>query len=633
MKKIIFIICSLFVFVTTTSAVTNIDYEIEDYIVDASIDGSGNILVKEILAVEGSYNGYIRDLVYKNDELNEFKNDLDSFKGSSIYNGNNIILNKVGSIDWTGELKFDAFNNEVDEFSECNNPKKCYEKSNITNGISIKMYNETQRDITYFYIEYMVSNVVVMHNDVAEIYYNFIGNNFDDDIEKYQLRVVLPMTTTEQIRAWAHGPLTGEISLISKDKTFYGSYLKINNLDKNTPIDLRMTFPKNLIFVDHPYLKKSNVDALDKILTVEQERADSANKIRRQSKIIIYGVYGLASAHIIITILVLIYVYLKYDKEIKSEFNNEYNREFIDDYDVTNIQYLMEKSITEKAFSTSILNLIYKKNISFEKIDNKNYKFTLENQDNLNAAEQKLVDLIFKEAGNGLTVELNQIKNYASGTVGTTSPFLNGFTAWQNTVLSEAQSQGFYEKNTKIKIYLGLYSILGFIMMSIYYKYPINILVSGTSIILTFVLIVYTLAFTKKTPKGALHHAKWKAFKKFLEDFGRFNEKDLPEITLWERYLVYANIFGIADKLGKTMKIKFHELGTSYTNKDFIFDYMLYTDLNYNVSKTVNRSVSTARTKVSEAVARSSSSSGSGFGGGFSSGGGFGGGGGGGRGF
>ena len=147
--------------------------------------------------------------------------------------------------------------------------------------------------------------------------------------------------------------------------------------------------------------------------------------------------------------------------------------------------------------------------------------------------------------------------------------------------------------------------------------------------------MIYMLIFNKRTKGGAEDYQKWKAFKRFLEDFGRFDEKELPEIVLWERYLVYANIFGIADKVGKTMKIKFNEINTNnqYSNGDLLFDYMMWNNLNYSINNTVRSSVSTARTVVNEAIAKSSSSSGGGFGGGFSSGGGFGGGGGGGRGF
>ena len=149
----------------------------------------------------------------------------------------------------------------------------------------------------------------------------------------------------------------------------------------------------------------------------------------------------------------------------------------------------------------------------------------------------------------------------------------------------------------------------------------------------TIIFLLYIILFTKKTERGIEHYTKWKAFKKFLLDFGRFDEKELPEIALWERYLVYASIFGIADKVQKTMKVKFNELGYNTSgDRDIFFDYMLWAHLNSQINNTVHSSISTAQMSVAE-VASTKYSSGGGFGGGFSGGGGFGGGGGGGRGF
>ena len=417
MKKILVLIISLFSFISVNYAVSNVNYKIDDYIVDASIDISGNLKVREIIKSTGSYNGYIRDLVYKNDRLGDFTGDTSSFEGSSIYNPTGIDNIKVGSINYNGELSFDAFNSEVTEFSECTNNRGCYTISDITNGKSIKMYNETVNSSTYFYIEYTLGNTVVLHNDVAELYLNFIGNDFDDDIGRYQLRVTLPQATTNETRVWAHGPLSGEVSRITDEvdgaTKYYGGYLKIEDLSKNTPVDMRMVFDKSLIMVDHPFLKKSKVDALDKILEVEQVRADDANKQRKTAKILVYGTYALSGTYLLILLLIIVYLYIKYDKERKYSFDMEYNREFIDDYDVTAIEYLYDKKITEKGFSTSILNLIYKKKISFEKLDKKDYKFTRTTVDEseLNEGEKKVMDILFNKAGSNNMVTLKDIKN------------------------------------------------------------------------------------------------------------------------------------------------------------------------------------------------------------------------------
>lgn len=641
MMKKIFMLLFILLFPVVIYGVENVNYTINDYIVDATIDISGNILVKEVIEVKGSYNGYIRDLVYKNSILNEFDGSVDSFMGSSIYNASNINLYKVGKIEYDkSELDYNIFNEEVIEFSECTDNTNCYQKSNINDGISIKMYNETYTGSTYFYIEYLLGNAVVLHNDVGEVYYNFIGENFDDEIDKYQLRLLLPIETTEQIRVWAHGPLNGEIKFIAEEKdgvnTYYGGYLYIDNLSRNTPVDMRMTFPLSEIMVEHPFLKKSNTDGLDKILEVENLRADTANKEREKAKLLVIVGYIVSIIFFILIIVISIYIYIKYDKEYIPNFKGEYYRDFIDDYDVTSVEYLFNKKITDRSFSTSILNMIYKKNIKYEKIDKKNYKFIKVNEDNLNSSELIIMDMLFNKCGKNNEVTLKDIKKYASSISGINSEFLNQYNNWLNTTTTSAVNENFFESKSKLILFFILILLSSIIIIFLQSKIGLYTLTFIT-ILLVIMFSIYLLVLNKRTRRGVEDYSKWKSFKKFLKDFGRFNEKELPEITLWERYLVYASIFGIADEVSKTMDIKFKEINNIDTSRDILLDYVLYNELNRSINRCINTSVNTATSKVNEAKAReisnTTSSSGSGFGGGFSSGGGFGGGGGGGRGF
>ena len=152
-----------------------------------------------------------------------------------------------------------------------------------------------------------------------------------------------------------------------------------------------------------------------------------------------------------------------------------------------------------------------------------------------------------------------------------------------------------------------------------------------TSRIPAFVFGIYTMAFNKRTKKGNEHYRKWQAFKNFLNDFGTFDIKELPEIALWERYMVYAVIFGLAKKVQAAMNVKIKEFDINDPYYNPYLNSWLYYDLNYSLVSAINDSVASS---INAANAQSMSSSGSGFGGGFSSGGGGGfGGGGGGHGF
>lgn len=125
----------------------------------------------------------------------------------------------------------------------------------------------------------------------------------------------------------------------------------------------------------------------------------------------------------------------------------------------------------------------------------------------------------------------------------------------------------------------------------------------------------------------------WMAHKKFLEDFSRFDEKELLEVPFWDKYLVYATVLGCADNLSKQMKIKMATMSENGTNP---YPYYMYnndfTYIGYAVSNSISNSVNQAISSSRSSIAASSSSSGDGFSGGSIGGGGsFGGGGGGGR--
>lgn len=107
---------------------------------------------------------------------------------------------------------------------------------------------------------------------------------------------------------------------------------------------------------------------------------------------------------------------------------------------------------------------------------------------------------------------------------------------------------------------------------------------------------------------------EWKGLKKYMEDFSMLDRREVPELVIWEKYLVFATVFGVADKVIKQLKIVYPNLD-EMTNGIGTFTYMnlmLHTDFNSSFTRAINSSISSAY------------SSGSGSGGGFSGGGGFG---------
>ena len=634
MKKIILGLC---LFLLAPVLALAADYDIENYYIRANILENGDVRVDEIMTLDGEFNGYERDLSYK-----PFLND--KYESSTIYQASDItdVVIKAKYIDKFSE---DLFNdNDYKTFRELTNPtigmKGVYKKNNLNNGYRYRMYYKADNEIVAFYISYTLKNAVVMHNDVAEFYFPFIGENFEDDLRNVDIKVILPKSdNSDYFRVWAHGVLYGDVEKIGNDIL----HAYVRKLDAGEVVDIRLTFQKSII-TDVSRIKKSNKDYFASILEIEEKRASDANKLREELK----AKYNFVKYSTIIFYFVLIglwiFVYLKYGKSPKSGFFAKYNREFIDDYNVEVIDYLMNKKITPNAMSASIMNLIYKKNISAVEIaqksgKKKDYEFTLENTNNLDKNEEILVEFLFDRVGKKRLNAKEQkvfstidLKKYADGTK-TCNTFISSYTKWKNNVLSTAKNENFYESFSAPKIIGIIVLIISFMLFMYGMSFEVDFIPTYLIIIFIIMFFVYTLVVDRKTKKGAEHYDKWKAFKNFLNDFGTFELKELPEIVLWERYLVYATIFGLADRVQKSMNVKIEEFDTSGMAYDY-YPSFVYINLGNSINNSINSAINTAysRQAANYANSHSSSSSGSGFGGGFSGGSGFSGGGGG-RGF
>ena len=98
--------------------------------------------------------------------------------------------------------------------------------------------------------------------------------------------------------------------------------------------------------------------------------------------------------------------------------------------------------------------------------------------------------------------------------------------------------------------------------------------------------------------------------KKFLQEFSNINTKETMEVHIWDEYLMFAYLFGIADKVAKQIKNLYPEI-------------MEQSDIDFNTILIINN-ISTSTVHAASA-ARSAAESYSSGGGGFSSGGGGGG--------
>ena len=79
----------------------------------------------------------------------------------------------------------------------------------------------------------------------------------------------------------------------------------------------------------------------------------------------------------------------------------------------------------------------------------------------------------------------------------------------------------------------------------------------------------------KYTPQGKVHASNVVGFKNFLNDFTLVDQRETFEASLWKEYLVYAALFGIADKVAKQLK----DIDPSLFRETFSYDASTFTQL------------------------------------------------------
>lgn len=393
----------------------------------------------------------------------------------------------------------------------------------------------------------------------------------------------------------------------------------------------------------------SQEEKLDDIIKEETEWANEANARRdRRNKNF--------KLLILATILVNTSIGIMFSKKIKKnkqfleknpnilpEQQLEYYRE-LPDKEETPLEAVFilktgyKQSCLPNVFSATILNFALKGYIRIEQ-EGKTIKILLNKikTDELTGDEKKVLEILRAASNNNeLTMaELEKyIKNYPSKLMNLNSTF-------EKVSKTQASEKGKFDTNrfNKQIVYAEknvgyIFILIIIIIASIFtigyaYKNVQGMLITCTIISLAFFIVVtiinlilnmkITTSFNGFTQKGINEQEQWKAFKKYMEDFSYLDEKEVPELVLWEKYLVYATAFGIADKVLKQLKVKYPELNNQDTISNMVLFNAMYNANGLNANFINSISTSTSR------MYSSTYSSGSGSGGGFSGGGGFGG--------
>lgn len=471
-------------------------------------------------------------------------------------------------------------------------------------------------------ISYTVKDAIAKYNDYAELYWQFIGEDFEIDADEITGTIILPEDANDldDIKVWGHTEnLNGEIYVTALNEITF----EVNNFISGRYVEVRTLFPKDMITNTN---RTYNEDRYEEVVKEETKWANQANARRQWEEIkddVIAGIFLLITVIVGIVFLIKTIKYVKKLKSIKKykpEQELEYYRELPEKNTTPGeAVYILEEpynSFTSKfgkIFSATILDLKLKGclDLRVEKEDKKKEKIYIIKvkriDDSLKREQQAILNFISNAYKSKKEIEIKDLEKYITSHSSSVQKLIK---QTEKDIENELLKDGKYTKTAKEehKKYgniCGAYFFGAFMTFSWAFPLAAILLING----------ILCLKIRKRinvlTQKGINEKEKWKGLKKYMEDFSLLNEKEVPAIEVWEHYLVYATAFGISDKVLKQLKTIYpniDELGSVNTSTYMYFMY--HSNFSSSISRSVSSSMST------------SYSSGTGGGGGFSGGGG-----------
>ncbi len=459
-------------------------------------------------------------------------------------------------------------------------------------------------------ISYTVVDAIGKYNDYAELYWQFVGADFEVDADKITGTITLPSNANseEDIKVWGHTEnLNGEIYVTDTNEIKF----QVENFDAGRYVEVRVLFPTEMI---ESTGRTYNENRYDDVIKEETKWANQANLRRKWEEI----KDEVVATFVIFVILALCIIFIekavKYGKKLSSikkyvpEQNLDYYRD-LPEKDATpgEAVYILKEPYNAfsrhfgKIFSATLLDLKLKDYIDLrvektEKNKDKIYfKKLKESDSNLKGDEKRILDFAYKAFGKETEIEIKTLEKYIEKHPAGVEALINGC---QKAIESQLKESGIFDKKQKEEFsnYAGLSGVYYvFAIITLFWAFPLAIVLLINGLLCGSIKKRANVL----TQKGVDSKEKWKGLKKYMEDFSLLNEKEIPAIEVWEHYLVYATAFGIADKVLKQLKTIYPNIDELDSINTSTYMYFMYhsnfeTSFSSSISSSISSSYSSA---------------------------------------
>lgn len=609
------------------------DYEISDVslsnkTVVAEVLNNGDLLLNQQKRIETSeYHGFEQIVYFTADD------DDQTLDHNTVLDPSTVTLNLKNeasglNITATSTAQYESGSNLI-QFgwlpgAKTNNSWESFPWYDNDSEVIFAYLGEGLYPYTDMTLGYKIKGAAIRYADTAELNWTLADTEYMKNTN-VDVTLLLPtgIASVDDVYAVTNGSNQGRIkSITMNDNNQIEIHVTANRLYPGERIQVRALFPAEVLSGVNASTPYGNYYPTMNHFDQSKTYAEAALQSLK-----IYEAANWISIVVLIPILALaafstFRIYQKYDKEHVSMFDYEFYRELPAEYGPAMLGYLYNfREIDKNDVAATLMDLIRRKYISIEtgneSLTEKKVNYTLVlhrdmDMSKLEPYETNLIHWFFDIVANGDTLTLNQLDKFTSVEANAIR-YNKANQTWVSSVRECGAKYDFFD-NVRAAMKEGgsivtLMAILGIIAMllsfnqlGLYPRFVGGILLAGA-----IALSSYFATIQRRSKNGNEDYLRWKAFKKFLEEFSNIKDYPMPGITVWEHYMVYAVEFGIADLVEKQLRFRYKEIGMEDVLNDS--PYLRHPGFCYFYASRINRSFANAAQTIAQAQAQRANSS------------------------
>ena len=560
----VLLLCLLCVLAAVLSGCTDKgDSYVEKLDIELTLNEDGSVIVTETHEVRFDDRGRDWWNYYKKISLNDNSN---GNKGNT--------LSEFGDFSVTVDgVSYDydpSFNMNPDNFSSsqiqrlAGNAYTYFGSSNnVEIGVVFPYFSEGTKTVTF---NYTLTDVAVKYADCSGLYYKFVDESNTLFVNELTATVNFPATDSNLVSVWTHIEDGNGSGVLAEGETVNKVTYKANELNKGVYFETRLLLPSDVVTSE-----KTNSATRAAITAEETAWQEAFNAELRKIRIMYISDIVLAVLLFVGGIAFTVYVRIKRRKLVLPNAP-VYYREIPEGWtpgEMAPLYHYYGKYDIANGISATILDLCRRHYIDIEAGEKKKEAtVTVKDLDTTGLApHEKVVFELLQTVGQGKPFTMKEMEKYAKNNTGYFSAQVKRFRK-----ASYGMSEGMnlyptkrsdkYGRRAERLLSLCLIAGLGILFFTFIFNiFELYFPYTG----LAFLLDALILAISVRTQKAPLPangqeiYDKFHALGKFMTEFGNMDRHELPQLFLWEEYMVYATAMGIADKVSEQLEIVYPE--------------------------------------------------------------------------